>query len=492
MTGKNAGTTNSVNRVQALQVEGKRGPVMSIRRSAMVGAAAIAMSLSAGQPAMSESMADAMVMAVQASPELLAGRANVKVLAEQAVQARAGGRINVSGTVDFTSRFDDLQQWFFPLSVQLDVTQPLFTGGQVENSTQAATTRISAEQARLIASEQSVLLNTVIAYMDVRSTQTLVSLSRNNVRVIAEQLRAAEERFEVGEVTRTDVAQAEARLAAARSTLAALEGQLDVAREAYKRVVGKYPGQLQPPPPLPDLPETVQQALSITVADDPSLNAARLERKAAGSDVRVAIGALLPQLSLLGQVRRSDADIRGEGFGPFPGADTEATIGLRLTIPFFSGGANYSNIREAQAQVEARLADIDLALKEASQRVGIAWADLRVARATIRAGVLEVRAAQIAFEGVQEEAKVGARTTLDVLDAEQELLDARGDLVTARRDEYVAAYSLLFSIGKLTVSHLGLNLGDLVSVASYYDTVKDRNFGYDDSDDTVWTLSYRP
>ncbi len=450
------------------------------------------LALAVAHPTQAETLADAMVMAVKSSPEISSGRATVKVLAEQAIQARAGGRVNVSGTIDITSRFDDLEQFFFPLSMQLDVTQPLYTGGQVENATRAAEIRINAERARLIAAEQSVLLNTVIAYMDVRSNETLVALSRNNVRVIREQLRAAEERFEVGEVTRTDVAQAEARLAAARSLLVSLEGQLEVSREAYKRVVGKYPGKLQPPPPLPDLPNTVDEALAITIADDPTLRAARLERRAAGSDVRTAIGSLLPQVSLLGQVTHQDTDLRGESFGPFPGADSEASLGLRVTIPFYSGGTNYSQIREAQALVEARVADVDEAFRDAAQRVGIAWSDFRVAGASIEAGVLETRAARIAFEGVQEEAKVGARTTLDVLDAEQELLDARGDLITSRRDQYVAAYSLLFSIGKLTTDHLKLELGDIASVKSYYESVKDRNFGYDPTDDTVWSLSYRP
>src|SRR5690606_26101422 len=146
-------------------------------------------------------------------------------------------------------------------------------------------------------------------------------------------------------------------------------------------------------------------------------------------------------------------------------------------------------IREAQAIVESEDADITATMRQTAEQVGVAWSDLQVAQASIEAGELEVRAAEIAFEGVREEATVGARTTLDVLDAEQELLNARGNLIVSRRDLVVAAYSLLFSIGKLTVEHLGLDLGDVQPVASYYDSVKDRNFGYDATDDTVWTLS---
>ena len=439
-----------------------------------------------GHSVRADSLADAMVKAIKSSPELSANRANVRILSEQAVQSRAQGRTQVQGTVNVTTQFRDLREFVYPTQLQLDVTQPLFTGGQVENATEAAEIRITAEEARTITTEQTVLLNTVTAYSDVRRDQTLISLGRNNVRVIKEQLRAARERFDVGEVTRTDVAQAEARLAAARSQLAAQVGALQNSREAYKRVVGAYPDDLDPPPPLPDLPNGIEQAISISMAEQPTVRAARLEQLAARSDVRTAIGALLPQVSLQGQIRNLDT------LGIENDSTSDASLGLQITIPFYSGGANYSNVREAQAQVEGRTADITTALRDTAQQVGIAWSDLKVARATIRAGKLEVRAARIAFEGVQEEAKVGARTTLDVLDAEQELLDARGDLVSARRDEYVASYNLLFSVGKLTADHLGLDLGDGSKPESYYASVKDRNFGYDPSDDTVWTLSYRP
>ncbi|MEM7061287.1 MAG: TolC family outer membrane protein [Pseudomonadota bacterium] len=438
------------------------------------------------QPVIADSLADAMVKSLKSSPELDLNRSNVKVLSEQAVQARAQGRTQVQGTVNVTTQFNDLREFVYPTQLQLDVTQPLFTGGQVENSTEAAEIRITAEEARQIATEQTILLNAVTAFSDVRRDMTLVSLGRNNVRVIKEQLRAARERFDVGEVTRTDVAQAEARLAAARGQLAAQVGALQNSREAYKRVVGEYPKELDPLPPLPDLPDDIDQAVSISLTDQPNIRAARLEQLAARSDVRTAIGALLPQISIQGQVRNLDT------LGIENDSTSDASLGLQITIPFYTGGANHSNVREAQALVESRNADIATVLRDTAQQVGVAWSDLRVSRATINAGKLEVRAAQIAFEGVQEEAKVGARTTLDVLDAEQELLDARGDLVSARRDEYVASYNLLFSIGKLTADHLGLDLGNGAPQESYYAQVKDRNFGYDPTDDTVWTLSYRP
>jgi outer membrane protein len=167
-------------------------------------------------------------------------------------------------------------------------------------------------------------------------------------------------------------------------------------------------------------------------------------------------------------------------------------VGVVLTVPIYTGGRNSSNVREAQAFVEGAASDIVAAERTAVRNVGVSWSTLDVARASIRAGELEVNAAQLAFEGVREEAKVGARTTLDVLDAEQEVLNARSSLVSARRDEYVAAYSVLASIGMLTVKHLGLDTGVEDTTPSYYQTVRERNFGYDKTDDTVWRYTLRP
>jgi len=444
--------------------------------------------------AAAQSLPDSMVTAYLNSPELAAARADVKVFSERAVQARAGGRLRVEGelSLEAVTRTNSLGRNYpnYPTSVSLAFVQPLYTGGQVENATEAAETRISEQEAGLIAIEQRILLDAVTAYSNVRLGKELVSISRNNLRVLTEEVRAARERFEVGEVTRTDVEQARARLAAARSRLAASTGALAASREAYQRVVGEYPGKLPPPPPLPDLPVDQAEAVAMALRDDPGVISARLERDATGSDVRAAIGALLPQISLQGAV--SSEETFSDGLA---GAET-ASIGIVMTVPLYTGGFNYSNVREAQAVAEGASAAIDSTLRTAVQNVGISWANLDVARASIRAGRQEVSAARLAFEGVQEEAKVGARTTLDVLDAEQEVLDARSNLAAAQHDEHVAAYGLLAAIGKLTVEHLGLDLG-LAPVSggdapSYYAGVRNRNFGYDASDDTVWRLDWRP
>ncbi len=307
---------------------GIRFAVLSVALGAVIPAA----------PAMAQSLPDALVTAYLNSPELAAARADVKVLSERAVQARAGGRVRVEGELSATAvtRTNSRGQNFpnYPTSVSLGFVQPLYTGGQVENATEAAETRISEQEAALIATEQQVLLDAVTAYADVRLGEELVSIARNNVRVLTEQLRAARERFEVGEVTRTDVEQARARLAAARSRLAASKGALANSREAYQRVVGEYPGKLQPSPPLPDLPVDQAEAVSMALRDDPGVIAARLERDATGSDVRAAIGALLPQISLHGAL--SSAKTFSDGL-----ADAEtASIGIVMTVPLYTGGFN--------------------------------------------------------------------------------------------------------------------------------------------------------
>ncbi|MEO0818936.1 MAG: TolC family outer membrane protein [Pseudomonadota bacterium] len=454
-------------------------------RSAALAFAATLMVAQAPLDAAAQSLADSLVTAYRNSPDLASADASLKIASENAVQARSGNRPTVSAALGLDLQYDNFNTLEFPTDVSLTITQALYTGGQVENATAAAETRITAQEATNKSTEQSVLLGAVTAHEDVLRDAQFVQLGIKNLRVLSEQLRAARERFEVGEVTRTDVEQARAAVAASRSSLAAARGALASSREAYLRAVGVRPGDLQPQPPLPEIPATIEEAVAIALVNDPALIAARLEREASGFDVRTAIGALLPQVDLVASASRFDT-IRDSA-----DAEENATIGLNVTIPFYTGGFNYSNIREAQANVEGDEANIVSAERTAVENVGTAYASLNVARASIEAGKLEVEAAQLAFEGVREEAKVGARTTLDVLDAEADVISAESDLVSRRRDEVVAVYSILASIGMLTIEHLGLDVGG-GAAESYYETVRTRNFGYDVSEDTVWRKEWRP
>jgi outer membrane protein len=374
-----------------------------------------------------------------------------------------------------------------PFSAGLEASQPLYDGGRTENSVRARLADVSAARARLTDLEQQVLLQVIEAYLDILRDGENVSLAQNNVRVIAEQLRASEDRFEVGEVTRTDVSQARARLAEAEGNLALARGNLEQSRQAYRSVVGAEPQNLQPIGRLPNLPRSLDDALAQALRNHPAMVAARFDDGAASSDVKAAMGALLPSVSL-------DADATFNDGGVFDNNSirrNSAGVAVRAVVPLYQAGVEYSRIRQAQAQASAARAGIQTEARTRQQEVERAWTALGVARANIVSQRQRVAAAQLAFEGVREEALVGSRTTLDVLDAEQELLDARVRLVDAVRAENAAAYGLLASTGELTISGLGID------AATYDPTISfERNnarfAGFDRTEDTVWEEFWRP
>ncbi|MEM9783175.1 MAG: TolC family outer membrane protein [Pseudomonadota bacterium] len=454
-------------------------------------AAALALALPPGF-ATAQTLADTLVTAYRNSPDISAARSAIRASGEQAAQARAGNRPTITGTAQLNATFDNFNDVTLPSTLSITLTQSLYNGGQVANDTRAEEIETTAAEADLRSVEQDVLLSALTAHADVLRDLAFVELGIKNVSVLSEQLRAARERFEVGEVTRTDVEQARASLAASRSNLAASRGALARSRETYRRVVGVMPGDLARVPPLPEIPATRAEAVAIALTRDPELQAARLDRKAAGFRVRSAIGALLPQIDLQASASRNDS-LNNTTLTAVQDSET-GSIGVTVTLPFYAGGSRYSEVREQQANVESTVAGVTSAERIAIESVGDAYADLEVARASIEAGILEVEAARLAFDGVQEEAKVGARTTLDVLDAEEDVLAAESDLVDNRRDETVAVYSVLASVGLLTVDHLGLSI-ERANEDDYYDGedgVRERFFGYDSSEDTVWTSRWRP
>ncbi|MEO0760629.1 MAG: TolC family outer membrane protein, partial [Pseudomonadota bacterium] len=446
------------------------------RRAALAATLALAPAVFAPAGVSAQSLADTFVTAYRNSPDIAAARADLRIQGEQAVQAQAGLRPTVTGTVSLEAQFDNFNDVVLPSTLAINLTQPVYTGGQVANAVAAEETEISAQEATLRGLEQDVLLAALTAHAAVLRDIAFVELGVKNLRVLSEQLRAARERFEVGEVTRTDVEQARAAVAASRSSLAAARGSLESSRRTYERVVGVPPGDLAPTGTLPDVPPTLEEAFAIALTRQPDLQVARLDREAAGFRVRQAIGALLPQVSLTASLSRNDS-LNSTTRTAVQDSE-QGSFGVTVTLPSYSGGANYSEVREQQAVVEREVAQITSTERVVVENVGVAYSDLRVAKASIEAGLLEVEAARLAFEGVSEEAKVGARTTLDVLDAEEEVLAAESDLVEARRDETVATYAILASIGMLTVEHLGLDL-DPADKSDYYDSVRKRFFGYD-------------
>ena len=400
-----------------------------------------------------ESLTDALIDAYRNSPDLEQNRAALRSTDEGVVQARAAKLPQVNAGVSASAATDTINDDIFD-SYRAAITASLllWDGGATNAAIKSAAALIDASRANLKSVEQTVLLDAVTAYVDVRRDERFVSLARNNVDVITRQLEAAEDRFDVGEVTRTDVSQAQSRLASARSNLARNVGALEASRQSFLVAVGRKPGPLASPPALPKLPSSLSDAERIAIQNHPTIEAAQHNIRSAELDVERARAANKGTVDVSGSVsydlnQPTDGDDRAS-----------ANVSLGYDVPLYTGGRTESLIRQASGVLEQRQAQLQDAARGIRQAVALAWSQLDVARASIRASRQEIRAAQIALEGVQEEARLGARTTLDVLDAEQDVLDAQSNLAAAERDEYVAAYNLISAIGLLSVDHLGLGI----------------------------------
>jgi outer membrane protein len=328
----------------------------------------------------------------------------------------------------------------------------LYSGNSRRLAIEAARETVQAARQGLVSVEQQVLFDAITAYLNVWRDIQVVNVREANVLVVTQQLRAARDRFEVGEDTRTDVAQAEARLAQARSQLAAARGGLEISRELFALAVGRHPGALGGPGALPGLPRSEAEADALARQNAPSILRLQHEVTAADLAVEGARAAYRPTISL-------DARASNTFESPVPGGEGEgASIGLTLSQPIYRGGQLASLERQALAQAAAVRAALNQQTRINVQIMGNAWAQLRIANAQIQAADQQISAAELAFEGVREEASLGARTTLDVLDAEQDVLDARISRIEAQTSLYSAAYSILSAGGLLTVEHLGLDV----------------------------------
>ena len=417
-----------------------------------------------------ETLADAMVAAYKSSHLLDQNQAVLRAADEDAAIAMA----NLRPVVNFTAqggwrKYDNDRisgqlpaKFYESASLTLDVTASvvIWAGGRNQYSLEAAREQVLSTRASLINIEQQVLLGAVSAYVDVRLQQEIVALRESNLRVITKELRAAKDRFEVGEVTQTDVSLAEAALAASSANLAAAQGQLMVARERYKAVTGAYPGKLAGLPDSPSLPKSLEEAKSVAERSHPAVKQAQHQVKAADLNVKIAKTGLGPTIS--GQIGLNENLTTGSGYA-------EAGISLNQTL--YAGGKNSAIYRKALAGKDAAHSAMMLTTVQVGETVGQAWANLAVASASINAGRQQVTAAQRAFDGVREEATLGARTTLDVLNAEQDLLSARAARLEAEANRYVGVYNLLGSMGLLTVDHLKLGVPSFDPEA-YYDAVK--------------------
>lgn len=441
-----------------------------------LAALAVALGLAvSASVAKAETLADAMIGAYNNSGLLEQNRAVLRAADEDVAQAVAALRPVISWSADATRQFGTTRSattnnLILPTvsntaSASLIAELTIFDNGQGKLAIETAKEAVLGTRQSLVGIEQQVLLAAVEAFLEVRRAIENVALRENNVRLITQELRAARERFEVGEVTRTDTSLAEARLAAARSQLAAAQGALTIAREQYLAIVGRQPGALEPLRGLPNLPGSVESAKAIAVREHPQVKSVQHQVAAAELSILRAEAAMKPTVRLAGRLTvteglNTDRFTRG------------GSIGVEAGGPIYQGGRLTSLVRQAMANRDSSRGQLHQVIDQVSQNVGNAYAQLRIAQASLESTERQVRAATVAFRGVREEAALGARTTLDVLNAEQELLNARSARISAQVDESIAAYRVLSTLGRLTATDLRLNVQQYDPI-SYYNLVKD-------------------
>jgi outer membrane protein len=429
-----------------------------------------------------ETLTEALVQTYNTNPTITGQRAQLRTLDEGVAIARAAGRPQLSGTAGVnqdvltTQRGNNNGRNF---SAGVDVSYPLFNGGRVRNSIRAATTRVEAGRANLRATEGDVFTEAVGAYMDVIRDRSIVTLNENQVKVLQTNLQASRDRFEVGDLTRTDVAQSEARLALAQSSLATAQGRLRGSEENYRRVIGNLPDDLQPPPALPPLPANPDEAVDIALANNADLVSIAAQARAAGLDVSVARAERLPTLNAVSTGRYFNAlgtadEAAGVEEGLLQNSTSSAGVGLSARIPLYQGGLVGARVRQAQA-LQSQLLEQGVAVERSVvANTRAAFSTYRAALEAIESNQVAVAANTLALEGTRAEQSVGTRNVLDVLNAEQELLNSEVAAVTARRDAYVAGFALLNAMGRAEAEDLGLDGGPLYDPSVNYKRVAGR------------------
>lgn len=406
-----------------------------------------------------ETLADALVSAYRNSHLLEQNRATLRAADEDVAQAVAKLRPVLQWTAEYDYQdSDQLANSTRTASATLGASMTLFDFGRNKLNIEMKKESVLATREGLRSVEQNVLLATIQAYSDVKSAAEQVAINQNSVRVLGEEFKAANDRFDVGEVTKTDVSLSQAQLASARASLAAAQGKLRAAREAYKAATGHYPGALAAFPKVPALPKTIEAARAIALRNHPGVK--QLQHTVAVYDLGVDYAKANRMPTISGSLGLKNAEGGVES--------TSAKIQLNQTI--YSGGALISGQRQAIANDQAARAQLSQAGVTVAQNVANAWSAIEIAKAQISAYDQQVRAARTAYQGVKEEALLGARTTLDVLSAEQDLLDAQAGRIDAAATLQVAYYQLLSAMGLLTVDNLKLGI-PTYDPAAYYNAV---------------------
>lgn len=443
-----------------------------------------------GEVPPSMTLREALAQAYSTSPQLTGQRATLRATDENVPIARAAGRPTLSNANSVTqSVWNSAGDTAYSrqMTAGVDLSVPVYRAGSVSNAVRAAEVRVQAGRAQLRGTETDLFVSVVTAYMDVIQNEAIVRLNQQNVHMLEVNLEATRDRFEVGDLTRTDVAQSEARLALAQSQLRGVEANLIASRESFVNVVGVAPGELAPPPALPNLPDSPQTAVSVALEENPTLEAARHSADATGYDVAVARAGRMPQVSVgasadyynyLGSLTSA---ARASGYDN-DGLST--SVGVQLSMPLLQGGRVGAQVRQAQARESAAIEQVTATERSVVAQARSAFARYQSSLRVIDSTRVAVQANTLSLEGVRAENSVGTRTILDILNAEQELLNAQVQYVTAQRDAYVAGFTLLSIMGRAEASDIGLDGGALYNPAGNYDRVQGRWFdwGGDDPD----------
>ena len=439
-------------------------------------------------PATAQTLTEALGYAYQTNPQLLAQRAALRATDEGVPQALSNWRptVTFNGSTGFqnTGVSQTIPQSHLhlptiytnsrPSSLDLSLTQPVYRGGRTTAQTRQAIDTIEAARAQTLAVETSVFQAVVQAYLDTVRDQALVEVNRANEATLRQMLAGTRDRYRLGEVTETDVFQAESFLAQASAARVAAEQQLDVSRLEYERAVGKPPGRLVPPRERPALPTTREAALDLAASANLNVIAAQFAELAARDNIAVVRGQLLPQISIVGEANRSY-----DPNGVKNVWETTAAVAAQVTMPLYEGGAVYSQTRQAEQTVGQRRGQVDDARRAATQSAGQGWVTLQATRTEIIRFETAVRAAQRAVEGTQAEALFGARTVLDVLIAQQQLLTNQSQLVVARHDAALAEFNIAAATGRLVAAALNLHV-PLYDMGRHLQAVKGKLLGFGD------------
>jgi outer membrane protein len=447
----------------------KRGLILSFALTTMLVAPAALRA---------ETLRDALSAAYETNPNLTAAREGQKATNEGVPLAKAAGRPQADANVSYTENFprsNGSATSSSPdrvLNIGPSASIALYAGGGIRNGVRAAENRVEAGFANLRGTESAIFSAVVGAYMDVIRDEAIVELNRAQAGVLQVNLEATKDRFEIGDLTRTDVAQSEARLALQISSLEGARANLIRSKETYIQLVGREPGDLESPPPLPNLPAAPDAAVTVALDNNPDLIAAKENREAAGFDRRAANAARLPVISAVGSSSHSNNFGSIDTVVPYDRWSSSAQIGVRASIPLYQGGEGGARIRQAQARL-GQAQELEIAAeRDVIAQTRASYASWKASQEVIAASERAVAANELSLEGVRAENSVGNRTILDILNAEQELLNSKVQLVTARRNAYVSGFSLLAAMGRAEARDLGLEGGALYDPIAEYEKVE--------------------